>query len=169
MSTTASLADALAQLASDAFDVGFAQSPGEAVFVRRVGPELRTHSGLVDLTWVYDVRLFSVDAELHWWWDQRARQGRYVCLDESIATARGWKPLLSHTQRLLRGAVTEPGPDDSGWSRLHDGHSRPLWIPFRAARSRRVALGAVEYVSADRRHGNRAVIAERLTGFEEVS
>lgn len=168
MSTSSPLSIALGNLDAGTFLVGFAQSPGRAEFVRRDGVVLTTRSGPLDLDWIYDLRVFSEDAEFHWWWDQDARDGRHAILDDAAATGRGWEPLLSHPQRLVRGTVTHTTPEDGGWSRLHDGHSRPLWIPFQAQPSRRVGLGVVEYVRTDERHGNCGVVAERFTGFKEV-
>lgn len=148
-------------------DVGFAQSPTRIGFVRRAADRLVMHDGSdVDLSWVFDLRLFNADAEFHWWWDQRAGKGRAHVLDDSAGKEYGWSRLASgFPRRILRGTA---GQIKADWTRLHDGHSQPLWIPFVAKPGTRVALGAVEYTRTDD-HGNIGVVAERLTTFEELS
>lgn len=149
-----------------ATEVGFMQSPMQVGFVRRTGDRLLLHDGTeVDLSWVFDLRMFSASAEMHWWWDQRSAEGRHHILDDSTAAGRGWFPLPAGSpRRLLRGTAGDIKP---GWSRLHDGHSQPLWIPFIVKPGSQVALCAVEYACTDD-HGNIGVVAERLTTFEEL-
>lgn len=160
------LAKALASL-DEGLAVGFVQSPTRVGFVRRSTDRLVLHDGTdVDLAWVFDLRLFGANAEFHWWWDQRACEGRLHTLDDSAAEARGWSRISGlPPRRLLRGTA---GQIKLGWSRLHDGHSQPLWIPHVAKSGAQVALSAVEYVCTDD-HGNTGVVAERLTTFEELS
>lgn len=155
-----SLGDALAEVGVE-FDVGFAQTPQQAVFVRRNNTVLDTHDGPLPVEWIFDLRLFHPDAEWHWWWDQEARNGRHSTLDDDVAgaTSRGWLP-LDESRRLLRGEVRK---QEAGWTQLHDGHSRPLWVPFEPEDSvTRLVLGVVEYTARDA-HGNVGVAAERFT------
>lgn len=160
------LATALTGLGA-ATEVGFVQSPTRTGFVRRNGARLALHDGSeVDLSWVFDLRLFGAQAEFHWWWDQRACEGRHHILDDPTAKRHGWSPLSGeYSQRLLRGTAGQIKP---GWTRLHDGHSQPLWIPFVARPGSRVTIGAVEYSCPDE-HGNIGVVAERLTTFKELA
>lgn len=161
------LATALTRLDAG-IEVGFAQSPTRSGFVRRTADRLVMHDGSdVDLSWVFDLRLFNADAEFHWWWDQRSGQGREHVLDDAAGQGYGWSRLGDgFPRRILRGTA---GQIKVGWTRLHDGHSQPLWIPFVATKpGTRVALGAVEYTRADD-HGNIGVVAERLTTFKELS
>lgn len=174
-SRVASVADFLA--ARDAGCVGFAQGSRLSTFfvVRRDGSAAQAigHTGsAIDVTEAYDVRVFDAEHEWHWWWDQRGRQGRWAVLDDEVARARGWFRLHEEGTRLLRGEVMTV---KDGWAQLHDGHSRPLWVPLGSqeidhARPRsRVQIGAVEYASVDDphddsiTHGNAGVAAERLT------
>ena len=161
--------------ADDAFQVGFAQSSGESVFVRRASTALTSHDGNVALDGIFDLRLFTADAELHWWWDQHECTGRWAILNDAVAadlgaqlrevaSARVREPITIIGHRLLRGTVIEQShtPD---WSLIHDGHSRPLWVPLAAPRGKRVRLGVVEYVQLDT-HGNAGVFGERFTTLE---
>lgn len=159
------LATALASLA-EGLSVGFVQSPTRVGFVRRTTDRLALHDGTeVDLAWAFDLRLFGADAEFHWWWDQRTCSGRQHVLDNATAEERGWSRQKGlTTRRLLRGTADQI---KRGWTRLHDGHSQPLWIPHVAKPGAQMALGAVEYVRTDG-HGNTGVVAERLTTFKEL-
>jgi CRISPR-associated protein (TIGR03984 family) len=159
MSTVADLVAALGSL-SDAFVVGFAQSPRADLFVRRVGDQLTSHGAEIAPDWIYDLRLWNAEAEFHWWWDQAGRCGRWVIFDGAA-----YQELEAGPQtRLLRGRVQKV---DGDWVQLWDGHSQPLWVPTQAGIGKRVGLGAVEYVTTDR-HGNVSVVAERLTEFREL-
>ncbi|MFT4228495.1 CRISPR-associated protein Csx19 [Micropruina sp.] len=160
----ASLVEALTGLPAE-FEVGFVESPQGSMFVRRTAGALRDHRGSVDLDWVYDARLFTAGAEFHWWWDQSLGEGRHSVLDDAAAKARSWWALDPPAQRVLRGPVKAVA---DGWSKLHDGHSRPLWVPVEAVVGRHLALGVVEYVKRDE-HGNVGVIAERFTTVQELS
>lgn len=159
---TGALRDLLAG-AGERFQTGFAQSPGEAVFVRRDEVALASHVGPIDLDSVFDLRLSTSDAELHWWWDQQECEGRWAILDDEVAADLGARSTI-RGRRLLRGTVIERD-EPGGWSLIHDGHSRPLWLPIIADKGERVVVGVVEYVSHDR-HGNAGVFAERFTTWE---
>lgn len=161
-----SLAAVLAEL-DRSFVVGFAQSRDQAVFVRRNGADLATRSGRLDQAWLFDLRLFTADAEFHWWWDQSVASGRHAILDDATARQRKWTRLHPTGRRLVRGTVHDSTAERGGWCRVHDGHSRPLWVPHVAKQSQRLAVGVVEYTSADD-HGNVGVVAERFTGIEEL-
>lgn len=156
--------------------VFFALGPEAAAFgVIEVGGALGEHpDSPVSLDAAYDVRVFHADREWHWWWDQRLRAGRWSVLDDALAETRGWSRHGTIGQRLLRGTIIETA---GNWTRLHDGHSRPMWVPVttRDANSD-VAIGVVEYCSVDEprgrggeAHGNVGVIAERLTTLRGVS
>lgn len=160
-----SLTEALAT-APETFQVGFAQSPAWMGFVRREGSTLTSLDGTVDLTWVFDVRLFAAAEEFHWWWDQQSGDGRSFVLNDPAASARGWTRLQgAPAQRLLRGVVVDSA---GGWAKIHDGHSRPLWVPAAGAIGAQLAIGAVEYTSIDE-HGNVGVVAERLTSIHQLT
>lgn len=156
--------DSLLTNADDAFQVGFAQSSGESVFVRRTTTTLTSHDGNVALDGIFDLRLFTADAELHWWWDQHECTGRWAILNDAVAADLGAQPdpIIGH--RLLRGTVIDQSHNPD-WSLIHDGHSRPLWLPLAAPRGKRVRLGVVEYVQLDT-HGNAGVFGERFTTLE---
>lgn len=165
-----SLADALRGLDAE-FGIGFVDSPGRSVFVRRTGSTLTTFDGAaeqeVEPDWVFKARLFHPGAEWRWWWDQDEHQGRHAHLNDAVAKTRAWEP-LKESQRLLRGTVRST---KDTWTLLHDRHSRPLWVPTPASRTgeqARLAIGVVEYVSIDADHGNVGVSAERFTQIREV-
>ncbi len=160
----ASLVETLTALPAE-FEVGFVESPDGSAFVRRTAGALSDHRGAVDLDWVYDARLFTAYAEFHWWWDQSLGEGRHGILDDAVAKTRSWRTLDPPGQRVLRGKVKAVA---NGWSKLHDGHSHPLWVPVEAVVDQRLALGVVEYLKRDE-HGNVGVIAERFTTVQEVS
>ncbi|MBK9159520.1 MAG: CRISPR-associated protein Csx19 [Propionibacteriaceae bacterium] len=169
MPHTGSLVEALAA-ADSALVVGFAQSPQSSVFIRREGESLVTPTSdgsrlePVDLDWIYDLRLFWPQAELHWWWDQREAVGTWSVLNDEAANELRWKNRGTDT-RLIRGSV---GTSLNGWSRVHDGHSRPLWVPIESQRGARLQVQVAEYTARDT-HGNVGVVAERLMGIEESS
>ena len=147
-----------------AFEIGFAQSPTWSGFVRCQSVGLRSHAGVVDLTWVFDLRLFTAGAEFHWWWDQQLGDGRDFTLSDDSARARDWSVWEggSRVRRILRGKVIAT---DDGWSRIHDGHSQPLWVPVEEPKDADLSIGAVEYTATDA-HGNVGVVAERFTTIE---
>lgn len=168
---------------SDARIPGFAIGSrllGFFVLDRNAGtPQAVDHArASMGLEAAYDMRIFEPDREWHWWWDQHRREGRWAALDDGIAADRGWSRLCGSTQdadsRLLRGSVVQRG---TGWSQLHDGHSRPMWVPVGSPHDHRhVRIGAVEYTCVDDprgrltggQHGNVGVVAERLTTLKAV-
>lgn len=154
---TGSLAQALGDPRSRGC-LGFALTPTGSGFVRRSGTALEGKGVTLDPAWIYDLRIFGEDDELHWWWDQAAGVGRWVVLDDAAAQSRGWTKLPS-SRRLLRGTVHDR---DAGWVLTHDGHSRPLWVPIDASVGARLTIAATEYASVPDPHGNVGVVAERL-------
>jgi len=124
----------------------------------------------LDLSDVFDARVFSPDIELRW--HAGADAGRAVALSEQQLTIPGWEPGQrddvarapgSIEGYLLWGERVEPIGD--GWVRSHSGRVPPVDVPAAAARpGNSVRLDVVEYVTSDA-HGNVAVCEERLCGF----
>ncbi|MDR0837435.1 MAG: hypothetical protein LBM94_04390 [Propionibacteriaceae bacterium] len=153
--------------AADDCSWGWVESVAWSGFVRLIDGELKKHDGaLVDLSTAYDVRLFGLKAEWHWWWPQTDPIGRWALLSDESARDHDWVALAGSdawpSQRLLRGSVKQV---QDGWARLHDGHSAHLWVPLVPAGTKsgdRLAIRAIEYGAVDS-YGNVSVVAERLT------
>ncbi|GLW98926.1 CRISPR-associated protein Csx19 [Microtetraspora sp. NBRC 16547] len=125
-------------------------------------------SGPVDLSAVYEARVFTSEAELRW-----VEPGYAVLLTEDerlLPESFGERvePLAAlattDTRYLVWGAVTANG---SGWATLVSSRVGSLAVPSASAgEGERVRLAAREYVVADPEHGNAYVAEERLIGFE---
>lgn len=151
------------------FEVGFAQSRRVAAFVRRDRDSgaLTTPDGKIDLSWVFDLRLFHAKAEWHWWWDQEVGAGAAATLNDDAARKKGWSKLGGDPlSRIIRGSIRSR---QEAWTQVHDGQARPLWVPYRVGseKATRLTIGAVEYTAQDE-HGNVSVVAERLTQIGEL-
>mgnify|MGYP001421988618 CR=1 FL=1 len=119
-----------------------------------------------DLSDAYDLRLFDSERCLTWRYEQRQRAGRWSTLTDTVAATRGWSPLGGVQQRLIAGTVAESA---HGWSLMAGAAGTGLWVPVAAPKGASIAQQLVEYVSSDDRHGNRAVAAERVCGWEKLN
>ncbi|SDG62332.1 CRISPR-associated protein, TIGR03984 family [Sinosporangium album] len=127
-----------------------------------------TPSGPVDLSTVYEARLFTPTAEVRW-----VGSGAAVFLteDENAAPPLFTWPLpdvsaVTTFDRtyLVWGSVATAA---NGWISLRSSRTADLTLPMaQAPGADRVVLTAKEYVVADPEHGNAYVAEERLTGFK---
>lgn len=126
-----------------------------------------TPAGPVDLSTVYEARVFTADVELRW-----VEAGYAVVLTEnaSLLPVSFDEPVetlttvaVLETGYLVWGEVTAFAP---GWTTLGSARVGTLSVPTTAAPTAgRVRLAAREYVVADEAHGNAYVAEERLIGF----
>lgn len=121
-------------------------------------------TGPVDLSLVYEARVFTPDIELRW-----TESGYAVALTENenlLPFDQRIDPINAETtidtRYLLWGKASPLTP---GWTTLHSSRIGSLTVPATAAGSR-LRLTAREYVVADPEHGNAYVAEERLIGFE---
>ncbi|MFY1651105.1 CRISPR-associated protein Csx19 [Solwaraspora sp. WMMB762] len=138
--------------------VGFCYRPADVRWFRfgvdgvPTGPD----GAALDLTGVFELRAFTAAEELRW---------RHVSGGSGSATGVGGDGLAEHG-RLLWGTVVGPAPG-AGWAALHDARIGVLHVPVDGpapADGHLVWLRVVEYVEEDR-HGNVAVVDERLVGL----
>ncbi|MGJ6965167.1 type III-D CRISPR-associated protein Csx19 [Streptosporangium sp. G11] len=136
-----------------------------------------TSAGLVDLSTIYEARVFTSEVELRW-----VEAGYAVVLteDESLLPASFGDSLDAlpvettlEARYLVWGKVTAPPPTSPaaasvpGWVTLRSARIGAVTVPMTTpATQDRVRLTAREYVVTDRVHGNAYVAEERLTGFE---
>lgn len=146
-----------------------------AYHVARVeGRGCATSAGPVDLSTVYEARIFTPDVELRW-----VEAGYAVLLseDQSLLPAFFGEPVEAlaavktlDAHYLVWGETTAPVPVTASapsWATLRSARigalAVPMVTPFPESR---VRLAAREYVVADKIHGNAYVAEERLIGFE---
>ncbi|MEV4182524.1 CRISPR-associated protein Csx19 [Streptosporangium canum] len=139
-----------------------------AYHVARVeGGRCVTEAGSVDLSAVYEARIFTTQVELRW-----VEAGYAVLLteDRSLLPPSFDGPVealsaeaVLDARYLLWGEVKA---FTSGWVALGSARIGTLTVPVAAPlHEGRVRLVAREYVVADRVHGNAHVAEERLVGF----
>ncbi|SDR23484.1 type III-D CRISPR-associated protein Csx19 [Thermostaphylospora chromogena] len=129
-------------------------------------------TGPVDLSAVYEARVFTQDIELRW-----TEPGHAVVLaerEDALPRSFGERidTLTAETTRdvpyLVWGKATPLTP---GWIILHSNRIGSLTIPMAdpPPRGSRIRLLAREYIVADEIHGNAYVAEERLIDFESYS
>ena len=128
----------------------------------------------IDLTDVFDARVFEEEMELRWLHEAEGK-GRAVLLYEGVERAEwsaveGWRelPIIEATEPieqtyLLWGTAMEPA--GTGWSRLATAQIGALDVPLTDPLGKRVVLRAREYLG-EYLDGNIAVAEERLLGLE---
>lgn len=140
-----------------------------AYHVARVeGGDCVTAAGPVDLSTVYEARVFTAQVELRW-----VEAGYAVLLTEhrDLLPAFFGDPLEDLSAEttldahyLVWGEVKASASD---WATLGSDRIGTLTVPMAAPHAeKRVRLAAREYVVADKVHGNAYVAEERLVGFE---
>ncbi|WP_158558258.1 type III-D CRISPR-associated protein Csx19 [Spongiactinospora gelatinilytica] len=130
-----------------------------------------TPDGPVDLSTVYEARIFTEDLELRW-----MEPGHAVVLTEDAGRLPGSfgepiEPLCCRSvidaRYLVWGVVHRPGLE---WAELRSSRVGVRTIPRSGVRPQeRVRLAAREYVVTEPQHGNAYVAEERLIGFEPYS
>ena len=128
----------------------------------------------IDLTIVFEARLFNEDCELRWL-NRRVGVGDVALISEAAQHSLiGFAAIDSHTcepvpQRYLlwgERARSQPGVDT--WRRLADARIGKLDIPLAQSfgQEQRVYLKTSEYLATADNYGNMAVIEERLVKLE---
>ncbi|MEV5412900.1 CRISPR-associated protein Csx19 [Thermopolyspora sp. NPDC052614] len=127
-------------------------------------------TGPMDVSAVYEARVFTEDLELRW-----VEPGHAVVLTERedlipAAFADRIDPLeaeaVHETAYLVWGKAT---PFVPGWTSLHSSRVGVITVPVAHTGRERVRLAAREYIAADKAHGNAYVAEERLLRFEPLS
>jgi CRISPR-associated protein (TIGR03984 family) len=180
-----SLAESLAAFAKVAGQgaVALLYSPRWCEFAVLESGGLRDSAGRpVELSVVFEARVFSRDAELRWLNDPgNEKRHQAVILteqDHSAAVGASWNRKMVdvigtlHQTYLLWGAGTERRrqggqPLAEGWSLLGMARIGGLAIPVPGvhAKDQRVRLTTIEYL-AEVDHGNVVIHDERLCGLE---
>ncbi|WP_329423565.1 CRISPR-associated protein Csx19 [Streptosporangium sp. NBC_01495] len=169
--TGVTLADAL-EAADVAGGCALLTAPSAYHVARAEGRGCVTSAGPVDLSTVYEARVFTSEVELRW-----VEAGYAVVLteDESLLPASFGDPLdalpaetTMEARYLVWGKVIAPTLEPApGWVTLRSARIGAVTVPMTTpAPQDRVRLTAREYVVADRVHGNAYVAEERLIGFE---
>lgn len=169
------LADAAKELPQNS--IGLFYTPMRCAFGMWNGTALLDHQEVgIDLSQIFEARLFNPELELHWLRDcEGSGEGRAVYLTENAE--RKWEPVSIRSARehdyLLwgRGWVgTEKLAE--GWSCLAEARIGTLYVPIpNIDQDRCVQLKACEYFGlasgeAGKEHGNTVVLAERLLGLK---
>jgi CRISPR-associated protein (TIGR03984 family) len=139
---------------------------------------LQGHDGQpLDITSVFEVRVFNETAELRWLNDPGAEQRhRAVILTETDYSSllTDWKRSENRTVEdgkldqtyLLWGEGTDRGMSN-GWSELATARIGALPVPLsNVDRKQRVLLHSIEYLIEEDEHGNVIVFDERLCKLE---
>jgi CRISPR-associated protein (TIGR03984 family) len=161
--------------------VALLYSPRSCELTALASGELRSSEGRpVDLSAVFEARVFSKDAELRWLNDPgHARRHRAVILAEQDCSASlgdSWSKksidiidTLDQTYLLWGEGTGKAMPP--GWSQLGAARIGALLIPLAGVgKKQRVLLETREYFEEEQEHGNVLVRDERLCGLklEEV-
>lgn len=132
-----------------------------------------THDGAaVDLSSIFEARLFDPQREMRWW-HASGGAGRAIVLGEqpdSLPDGDGEIPPLAAVEvvdgtYLLWGRALADGT--AGWTTLSAARIGVLRVPLAGTPPQeRVALTTREYVAVEPRYGNAYVAEERLVQFE---
>lgn len=130
---------------------------------------------LIDLTPIFEARVFSSLAELRWL-NENSGKGKAVLLSEESLHECLNKPIqdlaaintIKQTYILWgQGVKQSPYTPNSGWSRLTEARIGKLDVPIANLQNQqRVQLIAQEYVAEVDEYGNTAVVEERLVNLE---
>lgn len=160
--------------------VGLLYSPRSCDFATMSGGQLKGSDGRpVDLSAVYEARVFSANAELRWLNDptHEKRHRAVILTEEDRPAGEEWatEPVsviekLAQTY-LLWGEGTEAKPPlVNGWSLLATPRIGGRAVPIGGARNnrQRVLLHTLEYLT-ESEYGNVVVADERLCRLEVVN
>jgi CRISPR-associated protein (TIGR03984 family) len=163
--------------------IGIFYSPKVCCFgVYHGGSVLDNHGLELVLGDVFEARVFNEVGELRWWNDpQTPGKGKAAYLSEIDKGPEGWTRSQAVSHRpdndntyLLWGEYLPPQSDEqplnAGWSRLAAARTGAFSVPISGLGDKdRAQLCTVEYIgSAGDKHGNMAVIEERLAALERV-
>lgn len=130
----------------------------------------------IDITKVFEARIFNDDAELRWL-NQECGKGRSVLLSQQLLQLQNYDSIetltnLEHLDQhyLLWGeGWTKPEQWSEQWSRLTLARIGGIPVPVsKLQRQQTVKLFVREYLRADN-YGNLSVVEERLLGLEKVN
>lgn len=177
-----SLPAALAEFAKAGDEaIGLLYSPRSCGFAMSVGGQLKGSDGRpVDLSSVYEARVFSKEAELRWLNDptHEKRHRAVILTEQDRLASEGWdrselKSVITTLPQtyLLWGEGTQAKPPlADGWSLLGTPRIGGLAVPIGGARNnrQRVLLHTLEYLT-EGEYGNVVVADERLCRLEVVN
>jgi CRISPR-associated protein (TIGR03984 family) len=161
--------------------VGLLYSPRSCDFAMTSGGQVKGSDGRpVELSAVYEARVFSKEAELRWLNDptHEKRHRAVILTEQNSPVLEGWErselkaviAVLPQTY-LLWGEGTEAKPPlADGWSLLATPRIGGLPVPIRGAGNirQRVLLHTLEYLT-ESEYGNVVVADERLCRLEVVN
>jgi CRISPR-associated protein (TIGR03984 family) len=130
---------------------------------------LHVANGATRLEDAYEIRVFGLETDAHW---QRtgADAGRLSVLTIKAPSGENKGSTIQATASLCRHyrmfGKTE-ATDAKDWCQLTSPRVAPIPVPIEAKAKESLQLDAVEHI-ARFKHGNAAVIAERLTGISVV-
>jgi CRISPR-associated protein (TIGR03984 family) len=125
---------------------------------------------IIDLTTVYEARVFSEKGELRWL-NNSDGVGRAVLLSEEplsdhFSLEVDLENLHSIDQTYLLWGKGISTNTQTGWSQIGKSRVGTISIPFKGVRSGMyVCLNAREYLQEVDQHGNVSVVEERLIGL----
>jgi len=129
---------------------------------------------LVDISTVFEARVFSETAELRWLNDPSPEQcHRAVILSEQVQTQlNGWQMeqekavITTLPQTYLLWGEGTGREIQNGWSELATARIGALKVPVnKVGKNERVLLHSLEYI-VEAEHGNAAIFDERLVKLE---
>ncbi|MBY0523612.1 MAG: TIGR03984 family CRISPR-associated protein [Gemmataceae bacterium] len=148
-------------------------SPQRCLLAAWESGQFQGHAGQsIDTASVFEVRVFNETAELRWQSDAgpKQRQRAVILTEQDISKSLGATWLSRdqdcddklHQTYLLwgQGTGTTMAP---GWSELATARIGKLAVPLNGVgRNQRVLLKSIEYLAAEKQHGNVTVLDERL-------
>jgi CRISPR-associated protein (TIGR03984 family) len=156
--------------------VALLYSPKQCEFAKLQDRNLKNpKGGLINLSLVFEARVFNSLAELRWL-NKNSGRGQAVLLSEASIDHVLDDPIqelhaldrIEQTYMLWgQGIEVNPHPSPSGWSRLTEARIGRLDVPIANLQNQqRVQLIAREYVAEVDEYGNTAVVEERLVKLE---
>lgn len=118
----------------------------------------------VDLTGVFELRLFNEKTELRWWHEAEGKERCQLLTNEILLQEA--KAGTHEQQYLLWGESI--GDSIKGWTQFAEARIGSFWVPvdgITAANKRRACFTATEYLR-EYQDGNVQVHDERLTGIK---
>lgn len=157
--------------------VSLLYSPQSCVLARlnADGLIVDVHDRKVDLTRIFEARLFNEQCELRWL-NRLEGYGDAVLITESEQDLKAFEEIDQQScepleqQYLLWGEPAKNQPEHPDWQRLAEARIGKLDIPLSKSLepNQRVFLKSREYLFQTVHYGNIAVIEERLVKLEEA-
>jgi CRISPR-associated protein (TIGR03984 family) len=120
----------------------------------------------LDLTDVYEARLFNKNAELRWWHESEGKGRCEILTDELLKQQAKGKHAGTHEQEYLLWGKSV-GASSNGWTKFAEARVGHFWVPVDGvtAEKQGARFTAKEYLR-EYQDGNVQVHDERLTGIE---